>query len=66
MKKGKITVMNGLAVAVEGEETFGLVPGGEALNETIKTLNKVGWIVDGELPPFKDKGKYTIPIVKSE
>jgi len=42
------------------------IVGGEALYETLKSLEREGWRVDGDLPPFTTAEEYQIKLVKDE
>jgi hypothetical protein len=68
MQKGTITIKNGVVGAVQShEEGFGrAIVGGQALYETLKSLEKDGWRVEGELPARTTEGEYQIKFVKDE
>lgn len=59
-----ITVEKGVVVAIQKLGQDQAVVGGQALSETLKGVEREGWRVDRELPPFRIEGRYTTPLVR--
>src|ERR1039458_7829154 len=64
--KGTITVENGVVVAVQsetpGQSSASL--GGGALYTVLTEIQKHGWKIEGELPPYSIEGRYVINLKK--
>lgn len=65
MTKGTIRVRDGVVVGVASEgEAIAYVHNG-TLAVILKTIESEGWKPDGDLPPYRSTGEYTIPVVKN-
>jgi hypothetical protein len=67
MVRATVDIENGVVVAVHRESTvMPTLVGGEPIYDFLKRVKVEGWEPDGELPPFRQTGKYSFPISKRE
>ncbi len=58
-------MVDGMPITVQGGEGT-IVVAAQTLLEVLKHLKTLGWLPEGELPPYTTVGSYTIPIVKED